>query len=229
MTFVSENLGQSKLAGRFGVKGYPAVFIDDVLVARPGDFGFFGLVEGKGRYAPWRDAQSQARFRVDLIRMIDVVLAGKKNQLRREIDTASNVEPLAALPKWNATDMEGRAVSDQQLAGRPVLVEFWATWCEPCRSTLQWLSNLKLKHGEKIEIVTLAVESPSDQVRTTAASAPGLHWALADDNTARAFGDITALPTMFLFDRSGKTARIFYGAPPDLHEQAEKVLNTLLN
>jgi hypothetical protein len=34
---------------------------------------------------------------------------------------------------------------------------------------------------------------------------------------------------MFLFDRSGKTARVFYGAPPDLHEQAEHTLNELMN
>ena len=59
MTFVSENFGASKLADQFGVKGYPAVFVDDVLVAAPRDFGYFGEVEGTGRYAPWRNADSQ--------------------------------------------------------------------------------------------------------------------------------------------------------------------------
>jgi hypothetical protein len=55
-----------------------------------------------------------------------------------------------------------------------------------------------------------------------------LHWAIADAPTAVAFGDITSVPTMFLFDRSGKTANVFYGAPPDLHEQAEKILDGLV-
>ena len=59
VTFVSENFGASKLAERFGVKGYPAVFVDDVLVASPRDFGYFGEVEGTGRYAPWRKADGQ--------------------------------------------------------------------------------------------------------------------------------------------------------------------------
>ena len=45
---------------------------------------------------------------------------------------------------------------------------------------------------------------------------------------AQAFGDITAVPTMFLFDKSGKTARVMYGAPPNLHQQAEKVLDELI-
>jgi len=43
-----------------------------------------------------------------------------------------------------------------------------------------------------------------------------------------AFGDITSVPTMFLFDRSGRTARVLYGAPPDLHEQAESTLKALM-
>ena len=49
-----ENYGDSELAKRFGVKRYPAIFVDDVLVATPKDFGWFGTGEGKdeGRYAP---------------------------------------------------------------------------------------------------------------------------------------------------------------------------------
>ena len=61
--FVSENFGASKLAERFGVTRYPAVFVEDVLVARPNDFGFFGRGEKSGRYTPWRNAASQARFK----------------------------------------------------------------------------------------------------------------------------------------------------------------------
>jgi len=52
--------------------------------------------------------------------------------------------------------------------------------------------------------------------------------AIADADTARAFGDITAVPTHVLFDRQGRTASVSYGAPPDLHEQVEKRLKALL-
>jgi hypothetical protein len=52
--------------------------------------------------------------------------------------------------------------------------------------------------------------------------------AITDAPTALSFGDITAVPAMFLFDRSGKTARVLYGAPPDLHDQVEKTLDSLL-
>jgi thiol-disulfide isomerase/thioredoxin len=108
------------------------------------------------------------------------------------------------------------------------MVEFWATRCPPCRSSLAWLGELKRKYGDNLEILAIAVESPEDQVRATASSlSPEIRWAISDAMTARAFGDVVAVPTMLLFDRSGKTVRALYGAPPDLDEQAEKTLDAL--
>lgn len=227
---MSENFGASKLADRFGVKGYPAVFVDDVLVAAPREFGYFGEVEGSGRYAPWRKAESQAKFKADLSRMIDLILAGKKDVVSREhVAASADLAQIPSLPKFTLTDLNGKRLTAEQLSGRVVMVEFWATWCPPCRSTLQWLGQVKQKYGDNVAIVALAVESPEDKIKETVASLnPELHWAITDPQTAQAFGDITSVPTMFLFDRSGKTASIFYGAPPNLHEQAEKQLDTLV-
>ena len=227
---MSENFGGSKLADRYGVKGYPAVFVDDVLVAVPRDFGYFGEVEGTGRYAPWRNADNQARFKADLVRMIDLILAGKKEVVSQEhAAAAASVHEIAALPNFKLTDLAGHPLTSDQLKGRAVLVEFWATWCPPCRSTLQWLGTLQQKYGDKLAIVAVAVESPEDQIRSTVKTlSPDLHWAIADAPTAAAFGDITSVPTMFLFDTTGKTTQVLYGAPPDLHDQAEKKLASLL-
>lgn len=226
VNFVSENFGASKLAERYGVKGYPAVFVDDVLVAVPRDFGYFGDKEGNGRYAPWRNADNQAKFKTDLTRMIDLILSGKKDVVSREhAATSGAAHEITALPKFNLTDLSGHPLSANDLAGRAVLVEFWATWCPPCRSTLKWLGELKKKYGDNLAVVAFAVESPEDQVKKTVSQLdPNLRWAIVDNATAQAFGDITSVPTLFLFDRSGKTAQVLYGAPPDLHERAERRL-----
>lgn len=230
VNFVSENFGASKLADKFGVKGYPAVFVDDVLVASPREFGFFGEVEGSGRYAPWRNEASQAKFRTDLARMIDLILAGRKDVVNREHATESGeLRQISTLPAISLSDLAGKPIAPDDLRGRVVLVEFWATWCVPCRSTLEWLGALKQKYGDRIAILTLAVESPEDQVRKMADSfSHDLRWAIADAATAQAFGDITSVPTMFVFDRSGKSARVLYGAPPGLHEDVAKTLNGLM-
>jgi hypothetical protein len=42
------------------------------------------------------------------------------------------------------------------------------------------------------------------------------------------FGDVVAVPTMYVFDKSGKTAKVFYGAPPDFHDEAEAVIGKLI-
>jgi thiol-disulfide isomerase/thioredoxin len=230
VTFVNENFGASKIAERYGVKGYPAVFVDDVLVAAPRDFGYFGEVEGHGRYAPWQKAESQAKFVADLTRMIDLILAGKKDVVRRErAGTQNSMMPLATLPRLTLTDLSGHTFASDQVSGRIVLIEFWATWCPPCRSTLGWLAGLRHQYGDNVAVIALAVESPEGKVREVAQSlSPDLRWAITDARTAVAFGDITSVPTLFLFDRSGKAARVFYGAPPDLHQQAEKVIDQLM-
>ena len=229
VTFVSQNFGASKLADKYGVKGYPAVFVDDVLVAAPREFGFFGEVEGSGRYAPWRNAANQARFSNDLTRMIDLILAGRKDVVTREHSaTTSQPRELVTFPKFTLSDLAGRPIAPEDLGDRVVLVEFWATWCPPCRSTLQWLGEVKKRYGERVAILALAVESPEAEIRTMVKSlSPEIRWAIADAGTAQAFGDITAVPTLFLFDRTGKTARILFGAPPDLHDEVDRLLSTL--
>ena len=57
---VVENYGSSELAKRYGVTRYPAIFVNDILVAKPKDFGFYGKGEGggDGRYTPWKDPKS---------------------------------------------------------------------------------------------------------------------------------------------------------------------------
>jgi thiol-disulfide isomerase/thioredoxin len=230
--FVVENYGDSELARRFGVTRYPAIFVDDVLVATPKDFGFYGKGEGggEGKYTPWRDAASHERFRADLARMLDLVLAGKRETLRDEIAAA----PAAALtppamPELALTALDGSPLDSATIAGKVTLVEFWATWCPPCRGTLEWLGELKRRHGDRLEVVALAIESDEADVRRIAGEiAPPIRWAMGTPELAQRFGDLSAVPTMFLFGADGSTREVYFGAPPDLHERVEAALAALL-
>jgi thiol-disulfide isomerase/thioredoxin len=228
--FVVENYGDSELAGRFGVTRYPALFVGDVLAAKPRDFGFYGKGEAKGdgRYTPFKSAASHERFRADLKRTIELVLAGKAD-LARPSAASTGGDEIASLPTLALADLDGKPVAAEDLAGRVVLVEFWATWCPPCRGTLAWLGELRRRHGDRLAVLAVAVESEEPAVRALAAELGlPLRWAMGTPEVARAFGDVTALPTLFLFDRGGRTARVFYGAPPGLHGEVEADLARVL-
>ena len=228
--FVSENYGDSRLAKRFGVTRYPAIFVDDVLMATPKDFGFYGRGEGAGdgRYTPFPGAAGEERFRADLSRTITLILAGQKDAARAQAPPARESE-IAALPAATITGLDGKRLARADLLGHVVVVELWATWCVPCRSTLGWLGELKQAHGDRLQVVTVAVQSDEGDVRKLAAR-PELPfvWAMGTPELVRALGDVTAVPTLLIFDREGRTAATFFGAPPSLHAAAEAKLASLL-
>lgn len=221
--FVVENHGQSELAKRFGVTRYPAIFVDDILAATPNDFGFYGPAKGVpgGRYAPIKSAQSHERFRADLTRMIDLVLAGRKDTARAEAAPAET-QAASTLPAFTITDLDGKTITRADLAGRPVLVEVWATWCVPCRPGLTWLGEVKKKYGDKLAVVAIAVESPEEEVRKQVGelNLPFI-WTMGDPELVRSFGDVSAVPTLFLYDAEGRAVATFFGAPPSLHQEVE--------
>ena len=228
--FVSENYGDSELARRFGVTRYPAIFVDDVLVATPDDFGFYGGGRtAGGRYAPLKSAASHDRFRADLARMIEQILAGRKDAARAQAAPARASGP-TKLPSFSITDLAGRPLTREDLAGRVVLVEFWATWCPPCRGTLRWLGELQRRHGERVAVVAIALESEEAAVRrlVDGLKLPDVIWTMGTPELARAFGDVGAVPQLTVFDRDARTAATFFGAPPDLHAKAEATIAALL-
>ena len=229
--FVVENYGDSALAKKFGVTRYPVIFVDDVLLAKPKDFGFYGKGEGpdNGRYAPWvKNAANHEKFRADLTRMIDLTLAGK-TEAARAAGVSAQEREIAEMPGFTLRDLDGRPLSKSDLAGRVVLVEFWATWCPPCRGTLAWLGDLKKRYGDRLAVVAVAVESDEAAVRKlTGDLGLPLTWAMGTPDFVRSFGDLGAVPTLFLFDREGRTISSFFGAPPELHPQAEAQLTALM-
>jgi thiol-disulfide isomerase/thioredoxin len=228
--FVVENYGESELAKRYGVTRYPAIFVDDILVAKPKDFGFYGKGEGAGdgRYTPLKSAASHDRFRADLTRMIELVLQGRREEARAQAPAADAAE-LKGLPAFALTDLEGRPIARKDLDGRVVLVEFWATWCPPCQGTLRFLSDLQKRHGDRLAVLAVAIESDEADVRRAAGAVGGpLRFAMGTPEMARAFGDVSAVPTLFVFDAQGRAVTTYYGAPPTLHADAQARIEAIL-
>lgn len=227
---VTEEYGNSEMARRFGVRRYPVVFVDDVLVARPKDFGFRGPDEtGDGLYVPWNDAANQQRFKADLKRFVARRLAGETVQgVDPESVRAEGAAPEdgpATLPPLTLTDVRGQPIDLRTMGERAVIVELWATWCPPCRSTLAWLDTLQRERGDRLTVLAIAVDSKAEDVsKMVDELQPSYRVVMGTPEVLAPFGAVAAVPKLFVFDPSGSRARVFYGAPPDLHEQVEVVI-----
>jgi thiol-disulfide isomerase/thioredoxin len=224
-----EEYGNSPMAARFGVRRYPVVFVDDVLVARPKDFGFGGDADvSGGLYVPWHDPASQRRFKDDLSRVVERRLAGEGVTGLDVADVATEAESSdgpAAFPDLPLTDISGRPLDRARLSDRPVVVEMWATWCPPCRSTMAWLPSLQKKYGDKATILAIAVDSEAADVRKMAATfKPNYPIVMGTPDVITAFGAVAAVPKLIVFDRHGRRSQVIYGAPADLHQQIERAL-----
>jgi thiol-disulfide isomerase/thioredoxin len=105
--------------------------------------------------------------------------------------------------------------------GKIVLVDFWATWCEPCRAEMPQLVKLEQKlRARGFELLTISADEPEQEaaalklLKTNGVAGPGYLKKAADDDKFTAAIDAKwsgALPALFLYDRSGKKARSFIG------------------
>jgi thiol-disulfide isomerase/thioredoxin len=114
---------------------------------------------------------------------------------------------LGAAPAWKLKDVDGRDVSSAQFAGKVVVIDFWATWCGPCREEIPGYIALQKKYGaDKLAIVGLSLDAAGPDVVKAFMKKHGVNYpmVMADDAAVGAFGGVEGIPTTFLIDRTGQ-------------------------
>lgn len=112
-----------------------------------------------------------------------------------------------AAPAFTLTTLDGKKVSLSDYKGRAVLVNFWATWCGPCKIEMPWFEEFEKQYaGQGFEILGVAddVDAGKDAIakvaQKTGVTYPIL---LADGKVEKAYGGIDVLPMSFYVDRNG--------------------------
>ena len=120
-------------------------------------------------------------------------------------------------PGFTLVDLDGKKVSLSDFKGRPVLVNFWATWCAPCKLEMPWFEEYRAKYkGQGFEVLGIAEDdAPKDEIVKTAKRAGVSYPVLLTDNkVANLYGGVDSLPTSFYVDRSGKVVEETVGLAP---------------
>ena len=136
----------------------------------------------------------------------------------------------APAPAWTKVSaLAGAPSSIAQLRGRVVLVDFWASWCGPCRMLAPRLSALKEKFGAQ-GLTVVGITTDEAEKAAVFAEKHQMRYGIVvdkDGETSRAYG-VSALPTMLLVDKKGVVRDVFIGYDPSGDARLEASLRALL-
>ena len=130
---------------------------------------------------------------------------------------AASVKPgkdRKAAPDFELKDANGHTVHLSDYRGKVVLLDFWATWCGPCKIEIPWFREFERENKDKgFAVIGVAMDEEGWEVVKPFAHYMNINYRLVigDDSIAERFGGIDALPTTFLIDREGKIAAVHVG------------------
>jgi len=120
-------------------------------------------------------------------------------------DPATLAPPKTA-PVWKLKDLDGQLVSSDQFNGKVVVIDFWATWCPPCRAEIPGYVALQEKYGKDgLAMVGISLDSqgPEEVKQFVAKNHMNYTVVMGDESVVAAFGGVEAIPTTFIVDRQG--------------------------
>ena len=108
-------------------------------------------------------------------------------------------------PPFLAMDLNGNSISTAALKGKVVIVNFWATWCPPCREEIPELVELQTKYKDRLQIIGVSVdEDASPQEVNAFAAKVGINYPVVmGKDIAKEYGGVPALPTSFMVNKDG--------------------------
>lgn len=132
-------------------------------------------------------------------------------------------------PDFTLINTDGKNVSLSDYKGKVVIIDFWATWCPPCRRGIPDLIDLKNEFKDKIAVIGISLD-----MENTKAGVPdfvdkmGINYPVVyfNDKVINDYGGISAIPTTFIIDKNGNIVKKIVGLYPK--SEIEKQLNELM-
>ena len=133
-------------------------------------------------------------------------------------------------PDFELENIAGGKIKSADLQGKISIIDFWATWCEPCWSEIpKYNKMLDEFRGKGVEIVGITVESPYNDIRPKAKEL-GIKYSVlvGNDKIQEGFGGMIGYPTTFVVTKDWKIYKKYMGALPDKEVRLKKDIEKLL-
>jgi thiol-disulfide isomerase/thioredoxin len=130
-------------------------------------------------------------------------------------------------PDFKAKDLEGREVSLEAYKGKVILLNFWASWCGPCRAEIPGLIDLQNKYKDNLQIIGMVVDDDDEAGIRDVVKSDSINYpvAFATPQVRMDYGGIAALPTVFVINPAGRVVQKHVGLfNPELYETEVRAL-----
>jgi cytochrome c biogenesis protein CcmG/thiol:disulfide interchange protein DsbE len=143
----------------------------------------------------------------------------KNNEAAFEQPASAPAERKA--PDFTLTSTDGKQVKLSDYKGKVVIIDFWATWCPPCRKGIPDLIAIQKEFKKDVVIIGISVDQDSGPRATKSKVVPfikeyGINYTIvyANDNVLKSYGPINGIPTAFVIDKKGNIADMHEGLAP---------------
>lgn len=134
------------------------------------------------------------------------------------------------MPAFDLAALGGGRISDESLAGKVTLIDFWASWCAACLEEIRHWNELHVRYGQDdFQVLGLALQSGSSDDIKPFAEKFKIRYpvALGNEDVERRFG-IRGFPAAFLIDREGRVRKKYLGQYSSKYAQIERDVQQLL-
>jgi thiol-disulfide isomerase/thioredoxin len=119
----------------------------------------------------------------------------------------------ATVAAFTLRDLEGRDISPAAFRGKVVIINFWATWCPPCRAEIPDLIALQAKYRDQLQIIGISEDEESAETVKRFATEHKMNYpiVMTTRDLERSFPGVSALPTSFIVDRDSRIVQKHVG------------------